>query len=68
MWLKVDDDVKFVQDLMQEKSVLALPGEFMAVKTDNGNPGSGFVRMALVHDLEVTEEAMKRVSQLNQKK
>ena len=62
LWLKVDDDIHFVQRLMAEQAVRALPGSFMAVTTDSGNPGSGFVRLALVHDADSTDTAIRRIA------
>mgnify|MGYP002866378229 FL=1 len=64
LWLKVDDDIDFVQRLMAEQAVRALPGSFMAVKTDSGNPGSGYVRFALVHDADRTNTALRRVANI----
>ena len=66
LWLKVDDDIDFVQRLMAEQAVRALPGSFMAVKTDSGNPGSGYVRFALVHDADRTNTALRRVANIYQ--
>ena len=51
---------------MAEQAVRALPGSFMAVKTDSGNPGSGFVRFALVHDADSTNTAICRVAKIYQ--
>lgn len=62
LWLKVDDDVQFVKRLMAEQAVRALPGSFMGVENAFGNPGSGYVRLALVHDLQSTDEALGRVA------
>ncbi len=64
LWLKVDDDVEFVKRLMAEQAVRALPGSFMGVKNASGNPGSGYVRLALVHDLQNTDEALRRVAKI----
>ncbi|MDC1382044.1 aminotransferase class I/II-fold pyridoxal phosphate-dependent enzyme [Candidatus Puniceispirillum sp.] len=62
LWLKVDDDVQFVKRLMAEQAVRALPGSFMGVENAFGNPGAGYVRLALVHDLQSTDEALGRVA------
>ena len=62
LWLKVNDDVQFVKKLMVEQAVRAMPGSFMGVETADGNPGSGYVRLALVHDFHSTDEAMRRVA------
>ena len=62
LWLKVADDVQFVKRLMSEQAIRALPGSFMGAVNSFGNPGSGYVRMALVHDLQRTDEALGRVA------
>ncbi len=64
VWLKVDDDLQFVKRLMREQAVRALPGSFMGVKTADGNPGAGFVRLALVHDAKITDEALGRIAKI----
>ena len=64
LWLKVDDDIDFVQRLMAEQAVRALPGSFMAVATEAGNPGSGYVRLALVHDADRTDTAIRRIAEM----
>jgi N-succinyldiaminopimelate aminotransferase len=64
LWLKVDDDIDFVQRLMAEQAVRALPGSFMAVATEAGNPGSGYVRLALVHDADRTDTAIRRIAEI----
>ena len=66
LWLKVDDDIDFVQRLMAEQAVRALPGSFMAVSTDSGNPGIGYVRLALVHDSDRTDTAIRRIANIYQ--
>lgn len=65
LWLRVDDDVAFVQRLMREQAVRAMPGSFMGVGTDadgGNNPGQNYVRLALVHDHDRIEAAMQRVA------
>jgi N-succinyldiaminopimelate aminotransferase len=64
LWLKVDNDIEFVRRLMAEQAVRAIPGSFMAIGTEDGNPGAGYVRFALVHDAATTDEALKRVAKL----
>jgi len=53
-----------VQRLMAEQAVRALPGSFMAATTDSGNPGRGYVRLALVHDAAATDTALRRIADL----
>jgi len=65
LWLPVDDDQMFVKRLMTEQAVRAMPGSFMAETVDGVNPGAGYVRMALVHDHDRTEESLARVAAIH---
>ena len=65
LWLPVDDDHEFVRRLMREQAVRAMPGSFMAETSDGVNPGAGYVRLALVHDHERTEESLARVAAIH---
>ena len=64
LWLSVGDDVAFARRAYQEQALRVMPGRFMALEGQNGNPGVGFVRVALVHPHEVIEQAMGRLSTL----
>ena len=64
LWLPVADDRQFVRQLLQDQAVRAMPGCFMAEVSDGINPGAGYVRMALVHDHDRTEESLARVAVL----
>lgn len=66
LWLRVRDDVAFARRAFQEQALRVMPGRFMAIETADGNPGKGYVRVALVHDHAIIEEAMQRVAQLMQ--
>ena len=54
IWLKVPDgdDIAFTRKLWQQAAVQVLPGRFLARDTEQGNPGAGYVRIALVADLQ----------------
>ena len=66
LWLNVDDDLNFVRRLMVEQAVRSLPGSLMAVTNGSGNPGSGYVRLALVHDADLTDTAIRRIANIYQ--
>ena len=66
LWLPVDDDVAFARRAYQEQALRLMPGRFMAVDNGQGNPGAGFVRVALVHDHDTIEVAMRRLAALYQ--
>lgn len=63
LWLKVPDsnDLQFTRELYRDTAVQVLPGRFFARDTKNGNPGIGFVRIALVDTLEHCLEAAQRM-------
>ena len=54
IWLKVPDgdDLAFTRNLWQKAAIQVLPGRFLARDTEQGNPGEGYVRIALVADVE----------------
>lgn len=62
LWLRVDDEVQFAQRLMKEQAIRAMPGSFMGFGDGAANPGHNYVRLALVHDHDRIEEAMRRVA------
>lgn len=60
-WLKVDDDREFAKTLMEKAHIKVLPGRYLSRDTEQGNPGAGHVRMALVADLAQCEEVVRRL-------
>ncbi len=63
IWLKVPDgdDLAFAQKLWREAAIQVLPGRFLARDTPNGNPGKGYVRIALVAGVEECVEGARRM-------
>lgn len=63
IWLKVPDgdDLAFTQKLYREAAVQVLPGRFLARDTEQGNPGEGYVRIALVADVETCVKAAETI-------
>lgn len=47
--------------LMEKAHIKVLPGRYLSRDTEQGNPGEGHVRMALVADLAQCEEVVKRL-------
>lgn len=66
VWLKVPDgdDLAFTQKLWREAAVQVLPGRFLARDTEQGNPGKGYVRIALVADVETCVKAAETIVSL----
>jgi aspartate/methionine/tyrosine aminotransferase len=61
LWLYVGDDLKFTKLLWQHMAIKVIPGSYMAVPNGGINPAAGYVRIAMVHQLEIIEEAMQRL-------
>jgi N-succinyldiaminopimelate aminotransferase len=56
------DDESFARDLWAHYHVTVLPGSYLARNTQNGNPGAGRIRMALVAETEECREAARRIA------
>ena len=63
-WLKVDNDEKFAKMLMEKAHIKVLPGRYLSRDTEQGNPGEGHVRMALVADIAQCEQAISRLKSI----
>ena len=63
LWLDVEDGEAAALRLWREAAMRVIPGVYLA-KTDaqGNNPGAGYIRCALVHDLETTEQALQRLN------
>jgi N-succinyldiaminopimelate aminotransferase len=63
LWLDVGDGEAAALKLWQEGNIRVLPGAYLAAEdSEDGNPGSRFIRVALVHDLATTEAALTRLA------
>ena len=69
IWLKVPggDDLAFAKKLWQEAAIQVLPGRFLARDTEYGNPGEGYVRIALVADVDTCVKAAETIVALYRK-
>ncbi len=65
LWLPVGgDDRRFARELFARYNVSVLPGSFLAREAHGVNPGTGFVRVALVAPLAECTEAARRMADL----
>lgn len=63
LWLDVGDGEKAARTLWSEAAIRVLPGAYMARPgADGDNPGRTYIRVALVHDLATTEQALERIA------
>lgn len=66
LWLdvtEIGDDETAAIALYQEAGLRVVPGSYLArTGADGKNPGAGYIRVALVDDLKITEEALQRLA------
>lgn len=64
LWARVpgDEDTTFTRNLFDATRVTLLPGQFLAREANGVNPGHGYVRIALVPDIQDCIEAVSRIA------
>jgi N-succinyldiaminopimelate aminotransferase len=53
--------VEFARRLYAEQGVTVVPGSYLARNAHGGNPGRGYVRIALVASLDECTQAIDRI-------
>ena len=63
LWARVPggDDPAFARDLFARHNVSVLPGRYLARDAHGANPGNGYVRIALVPEIEDCVEGARRI-------
>jgi N-succinyldiaminopimelate aminotransferase len=62
LWARTPiDDTEFARRLYAEQHLTVLPGSFLARGSGGANPGAGYVRMALVAEINECLEAARRI-------
>jgi len=62
LWARTPgSDEDFARGLYESENVTVLPGTYLARDTDRGNPGHGYVRLALVAEFDECVEAVERI-------
>jgi N-succinyldiaminopimelate aminotransferase len=68
LWVRTPiADTAFAQTLHRDYNVSVLPGSYLAREAQGINPGTGFIRIALVAELNETLEAMQRIAEFTRK-
>jgi N-succinyldiaminopimelate aminotransferase len=62
LWARTPiEDIEFGRRLYAEQHLTVLPGSFLARSSGGANPGAGYVRMALVAEIDECLEAARRI-------
>ena len=61
LWLKVKNSESFCKKLYEEEQVIVLPGKYLGAENKGNNPAEQFLRIALVHDIELTSKALHSI-------
>ena len=61
LWLKVEDGEAAALKLWREAGIRVLPGAYLARDGGQGNPGKGYIRVAMVTPIDELEDALKRL-------
>lgn len=62
LWLDVGDGEAATRELWREAGIRVLPGGYMCADAPDGtNPGTAYIRVALVYDPPLTEAALHRL-------
>jgi aspartate/methionine/tyrosine aminotransferase len=61
LWLPVEDGEAATLKLWQETGVRVLPGAYLSRDTDDGNPGQGYIRVAMVAPEAETEAGLRLI-------
>ncbi len=65
LWLDVGDGEAAAVELWRQGGLKVVPGAYMAAETPDGeNPGRRFIRVALVHEPELVEAALRRLGEI----
>ena len=57
IWLKVEDEIAFTTKLYKEYNLKVIPGSFLGREGE----GKGYVRLALVYEVDKTRESLERI-------
>jgi N-succinyldiaminopimelate aminotransferase len=63
LWLRVDDDEAAAVECWESAGLRVVPGSYLGPEAHDGTwPAAGYVRVAMVHDLATTRQALERLA------
>jgi N-succinyldiaminopimelate aminotransferase len=64
LWLTVPDGEAATRRLWTEAALKVLPGAYLGRADEQGrNPGDHRIRVAMLHDLETSDAALRRIAE-----
>ena len=64
LWLKVKDSESFTKKLYDKERVIVLPGKYLGSENKGINPAEQYLRIALVHNIELTSKALESIKKI----
>ena len=64
LWLDVGDGAATAQRLWDKAGIRVMPGAYMGRELDGINPGTPYIRVALVHGMEETTRALTHMARI----
>ncbi len=61
LWLPCTDSEEAALKLWKEEGIRVLPGRYLAQDVNGSNPGHGYIRVALVMNKVLTEQALRKI-------
>jgi aspartate/methionine/tyrosine aminotransferase len=61
LWLPVEDGEQAALKLWTETGVRVLPGAYLSRDTKDGNPGAGYIRVAMVAPMDELKDGLGRL-------
>lgn len=61
LWLPVEDGESAALKLWKETGVKVLPGAYLSADTSRGNPGKGYIRVAMVAPTQQMQEGLEKL-------
>lgn len=61
LWLPVEDGEEAALKLWKETGVRVLPGAYLSKDTDQGNPGAGYIRVAMVAPKNEMQRGLEKI-------
>jgi len=63
LWLPVRSSIELTREIWEKTGIKVMPGAYLSVKNKNLDPGSNFIRVALVAEKRICNIAIKKIAE-----